>query len=274
MIIAQISDFHITAGGRLAYRRVDTARALAAAVTHINELDPRPDLVMATGDLVDLGTAEEYARLRELLAPLLAPVFVIPGNHDERGALRGAFGRDGYLPRQDECLHYAIEKWPVRILALDTVVPSQGYGALSTAQIAWLDARLAEQPNRPTVVAMHHPPFVTGIAHMDEIRLLEGADALGAVIEKHPQVERVICGHVHRAVQVRWRGTIASIAPSTAHQVVLDLREDAPSTFVLEPPGLQLHLWRDGQGLISHTATIGQFEGPYPFFAESGELVV
>ena len=274
MIIAQISDFHVTANGRLAYRRVDTASALAAAVAHLNALEPRADVVLATGDLVDLGTAEEYALLRELLAPVSAPVLVLPGNHDERAALRAAFGRDGYLPRQGGHLHYAIEDWPVRILALDTVVPGRGHGELPPAEIAWLEARLAEQPERPTVIALHHPPFLTGIGHMDEIRLLAGAEALGAVVERHPQVERVICGHVHRAIQVRWHGTIASTAPSTAHQVVLDLREGAPSTFAMEPPGLQIHLWCEAQGMISHTAPIGRFDGPYPFFEESGELVV
>lgn len=274
MIIAQISDLHVTAGKRLAYRRVDTASALAATVAQIKALDPQPDIVLATGDLVDLGTPNEYARLRELLAPLRAPVFAIPGNHDERNAFCAAFNVEGYLPQARSTLDYTIEEWPVRIVALDTVVPGAGHGALSGEQIAWLEARLTEQPDRPTIVAMHHPPFVTGIGHMDEIRLLAGAQALGAVIERHPQVERVICGHVHRAIQVRWHGTIASTAPSTAHQVVLDLRAGGPSTFALEPPGLQLHLWREGQGVISHTAAIGHFDGPYPFFEESGELVV
>lgn len=274
MIIAQISDFHVTAGKRLAYRRVDTASALAAAVAQLNALEPQPDIVLATGDLVDLGTPEEYACLRELLAPLKAPMFAIPGNHDERNAFGAAFNAEGYLPQARSTLDYTVEEWPVRIVALDTVVVGAAHGALAGEQIAWLNGRLSEQSDRPTIVALHHPPFVTGIGHMDEIRLLAGAEALGAVIENHPQVERVICGHLHRAIQVRWHGTIASSAPSTAHQVVLDLREGGPSTFAMEPASFQLHLWREGQGMISHTVAIGRFEGPYPFFAESGELVV
>jgi Icc protein len=269
MLIAQITDFHITAGGRLAYGRVDTRTALEACVARLKALDPQPDVILATGDLVDRGTAEEYGLLRELLAPLGPPVLVIPGNHDERRALASAFAAEDYLPRERATLDYVVEHWPVRLVALDTIVPEAGHGALSGEQVAWLDARLAEQPERPTVVIMHHPPFLTGIGHMDDIGLLEGGEALGAVIARHSQVERILCGHLHRAIQVRWRGTVASTAPSTAHQVTLDLRAGGDATFILEPPGFQLHLWRDGVGLVSHTAAIGRHDGPYPFYAPS-----
>ena len=88
-----------------------------------------------------------------------------------------------------------------------------------------------------------------------------GAEALAAVIARHGQVERVLCGHVHRPVTLRWAGTVASIAPSVAHQVALDLRPGAPSAFVMEPPALQLHLWLPGQGLVSHTRYLGD-HGP------------
>ena len=74
-----------------------------------------------------------------------------------------------------------------------------------------------------------------------------------------PQVERVLCGHLHRSIQSRWAGTVASTAPSTAHQVVLDVREDAALGFTLEPPGYALHLWRPDVGLVSHVATVGDF---------------
>src|ERR687891_182941 len=100
MLIAQITDTHIKPEGLLAYRRFDTAAFLARAVDHILHLDPRPDVVLATGDLVDAGTAAEYARLRHLLAPLAMPVYLIPGNHDERDALRAAFADRAWMPRE------------------------------------------------------------------------------------------------------------------------------------------------------------------------------
>src|SRR2546422_160764 len=176
MIMAQITDTHIRPEGVLAYRRVDTAPYLSRAVEHLTRLRPRPDVVLATGDLVDAGTAEEYRRLHGLLAPLPMPVYLIPGNHDNRDALRAAF-----------------------------------------------------------------------------------AD----VVRRHPQVERVVCGHLHRPIQARVGGTLASTAPSTAHQVALDLEDDHPLAFVMEPPACQLHVWRPDTGLVSHTSYIGDFDGPY-----------
>jgi Icc protein len=270
VIIAQITDTHIREAGALAYRRVETAGYLARAVEHLLVLTPRPDLVLATGDLVDTGGVGEYRRLRALLDPLPMPVYLIPGNHDDRAALREVFADHRYLPRAG-FLHFTVEGWPVRLIGLDTLVPGKGTGLVCPQRLGWLASRLDEAPDRPTVLFMHHPPFATGIRHMDALGLA-GAEPLAALVARHPQVERVVCGHLHRPIQVRWAGTVASTAPSTAHQVALDLSDDAPATFVMEPPACQLHVWRTGTGLITHTSYIGRFDGPYPFF-EGGRLI-
>lgn len=271
MIIAQISDTHIKPAGKLAYRRVDTAGHLARCVAHLLAMTSRPDVVLATGDLVDAGRPDEYRRLRHLLAPLPMPVFLIPGNHDDREALAAGFSDHAYLPQDGRFLQYVVEGYPVRLIGLDTLVPGENGGLMCGERLAWLDAQLAAAPDRPTVLFMHHPPFTTGIRHMDE-QGLDGAEAMREVVRRHVQVERVLCGHLHRSIQVRWAGTVASTAPSTAHQVVLDLREDGPGMFALEPPACQLHLWRPDAGLISHTSYVGEFPGPYPF-REHGQLI-
>jgi len=272
MLIAQISDTHIKPEGRLAYRRVDTALFLARCVEHVRGLTPAPDVVLVTGDLVDAGLEEEYVRLRRLLAPLPMPVYVIPGNHDARAPLRKVFGADGYFPREGESLHYAIEDHPVRLIGLDTLVPGQPGGRLGPERLAWLEARLCEAPQRPTLVFMHHPPFKTGIEGMD-VQWLEDGEALGSVIRRHAQVEGVTCGHVHRAIHARWCGTVVTTAPSSAHQVDLDLRQPGALNWVMEPPACLLHLWRPGVGLVTHTSHIGDFPGPYPFYGPDGRLI-
>jgi 3',5'-cyclic AMP phosphodiesterase CpdA len=263
MMIAQISDLHITSEGQLAYGRVDTAKYLGAAVAHLLTLAPRPDAVIATGDLVDAGRPDEYRRLRALLAPLPMPVYLIPGNHDDRDAMREVFADHDYLPRAG-FLHYVVERHPVRLVALDTLVPGKGGGLLCAERLAWLDARLAEAPPRPTLVLMHHPPFVTGIRFMDGLGL-ENAEGLRAVLRRHAHVEAVVCGHVHRPMQIRWAGTLVSTSPSTAHQVALDLRAEGRGTFIMEPPACQLHVWTPGVGLVTHTSYIGEYAGPYRF---------
>ncbi|MBA2351525.1 MAG: phosphodiesterase [Burkholderiales bacterium] len=258
MLIAQITDFHINAPGKLVERSVDTAICLERAVAQLLRCEPLPDIVLATGDLAETGRAGEYAYVRELLAPITLPLFVIPGNHDERGALRSAFRDHTYLPRAGEFLQYAIDDFPLRLIALDTVIAGAPGGELCEERLGWLDARLREMPDKPTVVFMHHPPFPTGIRHMDRMSLAN-PDVFGAIIARHPQIERVLCGHVHRSIQVRYKGTIASICPGTAHQIKLDLRPDGPAAFTLEPPGFQLHFWDEGTGLVTHTASIGVY---------------
>ncbi len=267
MIIAQITDFHIKPRGKLAYRVVDTAACLADAVAAMAALDPPPDIVVATGDLTDGGEPEEYELLRELLAPLRLPVYLIPGNHDARDAMRRAFRGDGYLPA-DGFLQYTVEDLPLRLVALDTVIAGEAGGRLCAERLAWLDRTLAQAPDRPTAIVMHHPPFSTGIAHMDRMGL-DGADRFAAVVARHPQVERVFCGHLHRPIQARIGGhAIASTAPSTAHQIALDLRPNGPAAFVMEPPGYQLHVWLPEAGIVTHTGVIGKFGGPRPFHEE------
>lgn len=272
MLIAQITDTHIKAAGRLAYRRVDPADRLRNCVAHLNALSPRPNLVLLTGDLVDLGRPEEYVLLREILAPLDAPLHVIPGNHDERGALRQAFADHGYLPREGEFLHYVLEDYPLRLIGLDTVVPGELRGELCSARLAWLEAQLERAPERPTALFMHHPPFLTGLAKMDWQNCHNGA-ALGALLERHRQVVRLLCGHVHRPVLLHWHGVTASIAPSPSHSCVFDLNSDASHDFVLEPPSCALHYWREGTGLISHLTFIGDYGGRFPFYDAEGKLI-
>jgi 3',5'-cyclic AMP phosphodiesterase CpdA len=263
MLIAHITDTHVTPPGTLLMGIVDTASALDRAVAALNLLDPSPDAIVLTGDLVESGAPEEYAHLRALLAPLRMPVFVIPGNHDAREPMRQAFIADGYLPRHG-FLDYAIEDYPLRIVALDTLVPGEGGGAVCSERLRWIDRILSEAQDRPTLVLMHHPPFLTGISHMDRLGL-DGRAAFAEIIRRHPQVERIACGHLHRPIESRFAGTVAGTAPSTAHQIVLDFRPDARASFAFEPPGFQLHYWREGADLVTHTVSIGDWPGPYSY---------
>jgi 3',5'-cyclic-AMP phosphodiesterase len=261
MLIAHITDTHITAPGTLLMGIVDTASALERAVVALNRLDPPPDATVLTGDLVECGTPKEYAHLRALLAPLRMPIFAIPGNHDAREPMRDAFIGDGYLSR-DGFLHYVIEDYPLRLVALDTLVEGEGGGVLCSDRLRWVDAILAEAQDRPALVLMHHPPFLTGIRRMDQAGLADSA-GFAEVIRGHPQVERILCGHLHRPIETRFAGTVAGTAPSTAHQIVLDLHPEARLSFAFEPPGYQLHYWREGIGLVTHTTAIGDWPGPY-----------
>lgn len=273
MLLAQISDLHIKRPGQLAYRRVDTAAALARCIDRLNALVPRPDAVLVTGDLTDFGHDEEYGNLRGLLAALEIPYYLMIGNHDDRAGLRRAFADRAEL-QDGEFVQYALDVGTVRVLALDSQVPGASHGDLCDARFAWLAAQLDAARDRPVIVALHHPPFAAGIGHMDKLRLAPAAAAkLDALLRAHPNVERVLCGHVHRTMFTRFGGTLASAVPSPAHQVAFDLRTDAPSAFRLEPPAFAVHRHAPDTGMTSHHVYVDEGAGPYPFYEPTGELV-
>ncbi|MEZ2306266.1 phosphodiesterase [Paraburkholderia sp. RCC_158] len=274
MLLAQVSDLHIKRPGALAYRRVDTAAHFARCVAALNALNPRPDVVVMTGDLVDQGEPQQYEHLKTLLAPLQIPYFLLVGNHDDRAALRAAFPDRAELHGGDAFVQYAADVGPLRLIALDSMVPGQSAGTLCDARLSWLAAQLDAANGKPTVVALHHPPFACGIGHMDALRLDPlAADKLAALIARYPNVERVICGHVHRSMFVRFGGTIASAVPAPAHQVALDLRDEAPSAFMMEPPAYALHRYDPATGIVTHHAYVDAADGPYPFYEPEGALI-
>lgn len=263
MLIAHISDLHVRPAGELAYGVSETNSYLERAVHALLRLDPTPDCVLVTGDVTDCGLDEEYEIAARLLGRLPWPVYCVPGNHDRREQFRNAFAAGAYLPASGY-LNYVVDRPGLRIVALDSLIPGESGGALSTETLRFLDAALAEAPDCPTMVMLHHPPFDTGIAHMDRAGLGAGRDELIAIVSRHSQVERILCGHVHRSIQSRMAGTIVQTAPSVAHQVAFDLRCDGPSEFVLESPSFLAHHLQAGT-LVTHTVQIDRAPGPFPF---------
>lgn len=268
--LVQLTDLHIREPGRLAYGRINTAPYLEQAVRSVLALRQPADAIVVTGDLSDFGRAAEYEHLQALLAPLQMPLYLLPGNHDEREQLRRSFPTHTYLGTEGY-VQYSVKVGPLRLIALDTAETGKPHGRLCRERLDWLAAELDRCQGEPVVVAMHHPPFKTLIGHMDEIGLMEGAQEMEAIIRRHPNVERIICGHLHRAIDVRFGGTIASTSPAPGHQVCLDLQPQAPSAWTLEPAGFRVHAW-DGERLVTHLAASGEFEGPYPFH-DNGALI-
>lgn len=264
MLIAQLSDPHVRPRGELYQSVVDSNAQFAAAIAALNALDPRPDLVLLSGDLVDHGHDDEYAMLLELLATLEIPFLAIPGNHDEREAFRRAFAGKSWLPAAGPVDYVVGNRGPVRIVGFDVTLPGLHHGMVGVEGAAWLDAMLAAEPGRPTIVMMHQPPFDTGIPYLDLYTCREG-QRLADVLARHGQVERLVCGHVHRFMQVRFGGTMLCTAPSTTTAVALRLWPDAKAASHVEPPAFLLHRWKEGTGLVTHFVPIGTFPEPYPF---------
>ncbi len=272
--IAQISDLHIKRPGQLAYGRVDTAKALERCVAALNAFRPAPDFVVISGDLADTPVAEEYHYLVKLLAALKLPFAGIPGNHDGRDMMRAVFPKAAYAFPSGP-LNQKIEVGQLDLVLLDSSVPGKPHGELDAPTLQWLDTTLGSSVDRPALVFLHHPPFVAGIWHMDRQNLNNAAD-LATVIRRHPRVQLVATGHVHRAALTLFAGVPCTICPAPNHAVDLDLDHLREPSFRVEPPAFHLHTWFAGEGfghVVTHQVPIGEFDGPHPFFGPDGKLL-
>jgi 3',5'-cyclic AMP phosphodiesterase CpdA len=256
MLIAQISDCHITAPGVLGYGSIDTGDRLRCTAAALNALHPRPDIVIATGDLTQSGMKAEYAALCAMLDTLAMPLFPCIGNHDTREAFRLAFARPSRHIDRVGFIQYAIDGFPLRLIVLDTVKAGSNEPAFCAERLAWLREELSRS-DEPALIAMHHPPFATGVDWVDAKNSRWSAE-LGSVLADAGCVRGIVCGHVHRSIHRVWQGIPVSTAPAVAPQVELQLAPGALPAFSLESPGFLLHRW-DGEQLITYTASVDGF---------------
>jgi len=262
-LLAQLSDPHLVPPGERLFDRLDTVAMLRTALTSVRLLTPKPDGLLLTGDLAADGEPAAYAMLAELLREWDGPVYLLPGNHDDRAALRAAFANQACLGSSGP-IHYAVDLDEYALIVLDTLVPGAEHGELDDAQLEWLAAALAARRRQRIVIAMHHPPFATAMPKLDAIGLRRGGDVLARLVMAHGGVAHIACGHVHRAVDTLWAGVSASTAPSTAHQIAADWTGRQPLAWTLEPSGYRV-LALTPAGVVTHTLPAAQYAGPYRY---------
>lgn len=260
--IAHMSDLHVRRRGELALGRVDSNRMLQSAVTKIRKLDPPPDAVVITGDLADQGLKEEYAMIKEILESIWEITYFVPGNHDDRDAIREVFTDERYLCGDEGFIYYAVDHLPIRLIGLDSVVQGASHGEICENQLEWLAREIAKDVDRPTILFMHHPPFNSGIRALDG-DVCRNSDKLERVMSKNAELVQILCGHQHRHIHVVWKGIPCCISPSTAHHVHLDFLTRSEMSFTLEPPGFLLHYLEAEHELVTHVVYTGDYSGPF-----------
>jgi Icc protein len=209
VIVLQISDPHIGA----TWGEGDTAARLATVVAAIAQSGLRADALLVTGDLADHGTTDEYETVKRLLAPLDLPLHVLPGNHDDRATMRRCFGAPG---DGDEPVQYAVDVGRTRLVVVDTQRPGHDDGELDEQRLGFLEEQLADGGDAPTLLAMHHPPVVTGVAGWDEFGLASpGRERLAALLAGRRPAPRIVAGHVHCTLTGDFAGCPVLAIPST-----------------------------------------------------------
>ena len=264
MLIAQLSDLHLTAPEQLAQGTVSTFERLDAVLESINDLESNIDAVLITGDLADNKHPDAYQQLAERLKTLDCPFYLIPGNHDDRALMRHYFpDHIGFGGQGDDVIQYSVDDYPVRMIALDTTIPGEDIGELCSSRLNWLANKLAEQPDKSTLIFMHHPPFITGILETDSYGLF-GIEEFKAVIEKHSQVIRIICGHVHRNIITSFAGVTTSIVPAVSFTQALNFTPESKTGFFVAAPKYELH-WLNNGEFVSHTISLEACSQTIPY---------
>lgn len=247
-LLVQLTDTHIEAPGKLLYDKVDTAQHLAESVCEINDMKPQPDLVMVTGDLVETPSTASYEHFAELITSVRAPVYLMPGNHDDPQMMLEMFGKTPMFPAVHATYQYVIESFGVRILALNSHFRGSELPDFDALRLQWLHETLLES-DRPTLIAIHHPPMKTGIGFIDMVGAL-WYSGIADVIAQNPQVQLVISGHGHTDLVGRIGHALVYMAGSTAHQLIAARGQDQAPAFDMRRAPPVLHHWV-GTGFVS-----------------------
>jgi Icc protein len=263
LLLAQLTDTHVVAPDTEEELWVDNNGRLVDAVASINAESPAVAVVLATGDLTNDGRPVESEELAHLLRPLVAPLLPLPGNHDDRDALRATFPDVPWADARHASWTTTIGDGDdaVRLVGLDSTRPGCPGGEFDVEREEWLRSELGVPFDGVTILAMHHPPFETGIDWMDRSGFA-GLDRFESVLAECPlerRVDRIVCGHLHRPITSAVAGVPVSVGPSTVQSVVLDLSASSSPTVIREPVGYLLHLVT-GRRIVTHTRYIATAE--------------
>lgn len=219
-VIAHISDTHLLAGGRPLYGKVNTIEHLGQALAQLERSTAKPQAIVFTGDLADLGEPDAYVRLREIVEPaaarMNAQVIWVMGNHDERPDYsRLLFDEESDAP-QDRV--YDIDG--LRIISFDSTVPGYHHGEITDDQLDWLADVLSSPAPHGTILALHHPPIPTPLLEAMGILELNDQPRLAAVL-RGTDVRGILAGHLHYSTHSTFAGIPVSVASATCY--TLDL---------------------------------------------------
>ena len=249
MIIAQISDTHLALDIADTDQRI---RDFELTIADINALDPAPDVIVHTGDIVHNGRPDEYVQAVATLAKARAPVYVLAGNKDNRPNLHAAFSPRGYLAPDSDFIDYAIDDYPVRLIALDTLSSTGNKGDFCPERVKRLK-KLADAGTKPIAIFTHHPPFEVTVGperlHFETPQMMS---RLSQAIQQSGRVTAVFSGHVHRAAA----GHVGAIPATVVQCIATTLRRGEYPPDMKTRPVYHLHRFDPAWGFATETRIV------------------
>jgi Icc protein len=238
LLIAQVTDIHLFADASKELLGLPTAKSFHVVLERLQKLLPQPDILLLTGDLSQDGKPESYQCLQDALKSLGIPTYWLPGNHDQASVMEQVL-KEAPISAQKS---FQAGGW--QFLLLNSAVCGCVHGQLSPESLDWLDFQLQETGPRPTLIGLHHPPFLVNSNWLDS-STLKNSEKLFEVIDRHPQVRLVVFGHVHQEVERSRRGVRYLACPSTSIQF---MPESEKFSLDNTEPGFRLmNLYPDGR---------------------------
>lgn len=263
--ILQITDIHLAPPPRLVSGRLNTFEIFKKTIDRILE-DMRKigkvDAIIATGDITDTGDFESFCAFRNQIERLGIPYFMVPGNHDLQAPMLSCFNDVITLEAGSQKVNWVQDVNEIRLIGLDTSLPNESGGMLDEKTLGFLSESILGAKDKPILIALHHPPFQSGIQFMDKIGLKNSQD-LDDILNDVPNEIRLISGHLHSTMIASLGNNIAISSAAISSSFLVDYREDAPIGFSTTSTGYMVHEWNNG--FRSTCMPLSQVDGPHPF---------
>lgn len=226
--LLHFSDTHLLAGDAKLYGSVDADLRLKEVFDGVRASGAKPDAMIFTGDIVDLGEPEAYDKIRVMVDELAkengSQVIWAMGNHDVR--------ENFYSKLLDEKPSNApvdrvYDVNGLRVITLDTTVPGHHYGEITSEQLVWLANELETPAPHGTILALHHPPVPCVSPLAITVELIDQKN-LAEVIEG-TDIISIIGGHLHYSCSSTFAGIPVSVASSTCY--TQDLNVEVGGTY-------------------------------------------
>lgn len=238
--LVQITDTHLYGVANGTLLKMNTQNSFHHVLRMIKQNETAIDIILATGDIAQDASAQGYEKFVEMVTPLKAPFYWIPGNHDIARVMEEVAGDKPYC---DKLIQQ--ENW--LIIMLDTSIIGQVHGRLSIAELDFLDQSLRDASENPSIehclICLHHNPVQADAKWMGDIGLHNHSEFF-ALLRSSRKVRALLYGHIHQELDFEYEGLRCLCSPSTCIQF-----KPGVTNFELDDisPGYRnLKLYQDG----------------------------